>query len=135
MILQLKEELWATKSRVNWTIFGERNTAYFHLTILARRSKNIITSILNDEGVWTHIVEEAKEVFIKNFERLYQTDQIACPQVQNWESEWCMGLDEDEANSLALMPFDKEIWDALKSMKPYIAPGSDGIHVGFYQRF
>ena len=29
MLLQLEEELWAMKSRVNWTIFGERSTAYF----------------------------------------------------------------------------------------------------------
>lgn len=34
--------------------------------------------------------------------------------------------------SMDLMPFDKEIWDALRSMKPYEAPGSDGIHAGFY---
>lgn len=46
-----------------------------------------------------------------------------------------MRLEEEEASSVALMPFDKEIWDVLKSMKPYKAPGSDGIHAGFYQRF
>lgn len=63
VILLLKEELWAMKSRVNWTIFGERNTTYFHMTTLARRSKNRITSILNDEGEWTHNVEEVKEFF------------------------------------------------------------------------
>lgn len=85
------------KSRVNWTIFGERNTFYFHLTTLARRSKNRITSILNDEGVWTHNVEEAQEVFIKSFEKLYQTNQTACSLVQSWDSEWCIRLDEDEA--------------------------------------
>ena len=33
------------------------------------------------------------------------------------------------------MPSDSEIWDTLRSMKPYKAPGSDGIHAGFYQRF
>ena len=57
-ILQLEEDLWVMKSRVNWTIFGERNTSYFHLTTLARRSKNKITSILNDKGVWVHNVEQ-----------------------------------------------------------------------------
>ena len=49
-ILQLEEELWVMKSRVNWTIFGERNTSFFHMTTLARRSRNIISSIMNDEG-------------------------------------------------------------------------------------
>lgn len=36
---------------------------------------------------------------------------------------------------MGLMPSNKEIWDALRSMMPYKAPRSDGIHAGFYQRF
>ena len=134
-ILQLEEELWAMKSRVNWTIFGERNTSFFHMTTLARRSRNIISSILNDEGVWVHNVEQVQEVFTKSFVKLYQTDQSACPMVQRWDSEWCMRLEMDEANAVGPMPFDREIWDALRSMKSYKASGSDGMHAGFYQRF
>ena len=86
MLLQLEEELWAMKSRVNWTIFGERSTAYFHMATITRRSKNRITSILNDEGVWKHNVEEVMEIFIKYFENFYQTDQIFCPMIQNWDT-------------------------------------------------
>ena len=86
VLLQLEEELWAMKSKVNWTIFGERNTTYFHMSTIIRRSKNRITSILNDEGVWDHNVEEVKEIFIKYFENLYETDQVAWPLVQNWDT-------------------------------------------------
>ena len=43
-----------------------------------------------------------------------------------------MRLEAEEANALGLMRSNKEIWDALKSMKPYKAPGSDGMHAGFY---
>lgn len=71
LILQLEEELWAMKSRTNWTIFGERNTAYFHMATLTRRSKNRITSILNNEGIWTYNVEEVKDVFTTIFKKLY----------------------------------------------------------------
>ena len=46
-----------------------------------------------------------------------------------------MRLEMNEANAVGLMPFDSEIWDAFRSMKPYKAPGSDRIHAGFYQRF
>ena len=36
---------------------------------------------------------------------------------------------------MANIPSDGEIWNALKLMKPYKAPGVDGLHVGFFQRF
>ena len=32
-------------------------------------------------------------------------------------------------------PYDKEIWTGLKSMKPYKAPGINGLHARFFQRF
>lgn len=59
------------KSRVNWTIFGERNTSYFHLSTLARRSKNRITNIMNDEGEWVHNVDQVQEEFTNSFVKLY----------------------------------------------------------------
>ena len=43
-----------------------------------------------------------------------------------------MRLEMNEANAVGLMPNDSEIWDALRSMKPYKASGSDRIHAGFY---
>ena len=36
---------------------------------------------------------------------------------------------------MANIPLDGEIWNALKSMKPYKAPDVDGLHAGFFQRF
>ena len=80
-------------------------------------------------------MEQVQEVFTKSFVKLYQTDQSACPMVQRWDSEWCMRLEMDEANAVGPMPSNREIWDALRSMKSYKASGSDGMHAGFYQRF
>ena len=40
LILQLEEELWAMKARIDWIIHGERNTAYSHMSALVRRSRN-----------------------------------------------------------------------------------------------
>lgn len=80
-------------------------------------------------------MEQVQEVFTKSFVKVYQTDQVVYPMVQRWDSEWCMRLKEEEANSMGLMPSDIKIWDAFRSMKPYKAPRSDGMHAGFYQRF
>ena len=45
LILQMEEEIWAMKARIDWVIMGERNTSYFHMSTLVRRSKNKITCI------------------------------------------------------------------------------------------
>jgi len=36
MVLKQEEEIWALKSQVNWMIQGDRNTAFYHVSTLAR---------------------------------------------------------------------------------------------------
>lgn len=74
-ILAMEEELWAMKSRTNWLIQEERNTAYFHLSTLAKHSRNRIVSIKNSLGDWITEIEEVKDAFQKGFVNLYQNDQ------------------------------------------------------------
>ena len=64
LILQLEEELWAMKARTDWIIHGECNTAYSYMSTLVRRSRNIISSILNDNGEQVHNIEEVKDIFV-----------------------------------------------------------------------
>ena len=40
LALTQEEELWALKSRVNWMIQGDRNTAFYHVSTLVRRKRN-----------------------------------------------------------------------------------------------
>ena len=123
------------KSRTNWIILGERNTFYFHISTLRRRSKNKITSVQNNEGEWCHNVEEVKEIFSTSFKKLYKFEQVFCPIAPQWRSDWCAKLSHEDVVSIYNIASDGEIWNALKSMKPYKAPGVDGLHAGFFQRF
>ena len=77
-------------------------------------------------------MEEVKELFQASFIKLYQSEQIFCPMDHPWCSNWCASLDDMQANTLVHTPLDEEIWGALKSMKPYKAPGVDGLHEGFF---
>ena len=49
-ILDQKRDIWALKSRVNWLIMGDRNTSFYHISTLVRRSRNRILSIKNSVG-------------------------------------------------------------------------------------
>ena len=123
------------KSKTKWLIQGERNTAYFHLSTLARRSKNRNVSVKNSMGDWITEIKEVKDVFQKGFVNLYQTEQCCC----KWE---CPTLDilgsrlsEKDAMRIASPPSNMEILKALNTMKPFKAPRIDRLHAGFFQRF
>ena len=109
LILQLEEELLVMKSKTNWIILGERNTSYFHISTLNRRSKNRISCVQNNEGEWCHNIEEVKGIFNSSFKKLYKTEQVFCPIALPWSSNWCAKLSEEEARSTTHIPLDGEI--------------------------
>lgn len=45
-----EELLWFQKSRAKWLECGDRNTRYFHGVTTIRRQRNIISSLLDDNG-------------------------------------------------------------------------------------
>lgn len=50
-------------------------------------------------------------------------------------SNWQVQLAEEDKCSLVELVTLAEIKEALCSMKAYKAPGPEGLHVGFFQRF
>ena len=76
-----------------------------------------------------------KDIFINGFERLYRIDQEVCHKTLDRILVGGNYLSESEARNLAETPSDAEVLFALKSMKAFKAPGLDGLHVGFFQRF
>ena len=64
-VLNQEEEIWALKSRVNWMIQGDRNTAFYHVSTLVRRKRKKILAIKYLVGEWIYQEEDVKE-FMKN---------------------------------------------------------------------
>ena len=50
-------------------------------------------------------------------------------------SQWQPRLTEEEKKSISGVATEEEIKAALWSLKPFKAPGPDGLHAGFFQRF
>uniref|UniRef100_A0A2N9GZ20 DUF4283 domain-containing protein n=1 Tax=Fagus sylvatica TaxID=28930 RepID=A0A2N9GZ20_FAGSY len=103
-ILKLEEDFWALKSRVGWVVEGDRNTKFFHTTTLVRRRYNKIVRIRNNMGDW--IVDSQ---LIRNH------------------------IQQAEALNLTTTVLPLEIKESLWSLKPFKAPGPDGLHPGFFQ--
>ncbi|XP_023872646.1 uncharacterized protein LOC111985234 [Quercus suber] len=50
VVLEQEKDLWALKSRINWMVLGDRNTAFYHVSAITRRKRNLITTIKNEVG-------------------------------------------------------------------------------------
>ena len=121
------------KARTNWLIAGERNTSYFHLSTIVRRSANRISCVKLENEECIYDVDQTKHYFQEGFLKLYTTESLLSTRDMTLEMAYCR-LSAHKAVELACISSNAEIHGALKSMKPYKALGPDGLPSGFFQR-
>lgn len=67
-----KEEIfWKQKSRVTWLNNGDKNTKFFHASVMQRRACNRISGIEVDNGNWTSDPQEVKAEFHRFFSGIF----------------------------------------------------------------
>jgi len=134
-VLSQEEELWALKSRVHWMLYGDRNTSFYHISTLVRRKRNSITAIMSNSGEWLHIEREVKEAIQSGFSELYTTSYSYFALNIPVGSSWQARLFDEKRVSIEGGVSNDEIKAGLWSLKDFKAPGLDGLHAGFFQRF
>ncbi|KAK7836759.1 putative ribonuclease h protein [Quercus suber] len=75
IIMQQEEEYWALKSRLNWAIYGNRNTSFFHVSTLVPCS-----------SIWTAI-----KVGFPVFEKGICWNVGSNSNLKFWEDKWVKG--------------------------------------------
>ncbi|XP_059067610.1 uncharacterized protein LOC131858395 [Cryptomeria japonica] len=69
--LLLREELyWRDKARELWIKEGDSNTKFFHATMKAKSSRNLICSILDEEGVRHSLPEDVEKEAVNYFSKI-----------------------------------------------------------------
>ena len=132
-ILQQEEEFWSVKSRYNWLIQGDKNTKFFHTSALIRRKRNRIACLKDSQGYWVHNEEDVSVLIRVGFKDLFSSSAFNAPR-SVWEiSSWprCLALVDmvHLITNLSIQEVKKGMW----SLKPFKAPGLDGLHDGFFQ--
>ncbi|KAF7829986.1 reverse transcriptase [Senna tora] len=129
-VLKYEEELWASKSRMNWLSLGDSNTKYFHSSVLGRRRQNRITCLRNVVGEWVSKPEEIIELIVNHFRCLYRSS--SCNPLPDWVS-FDIHLPE-LCPTFHVIPSPEEISAALFSLSPNKAAGLDGFQPAFIQK-
>lgn len=123
------------KARISRLVEGHRNIAFYYTSVLVRRRRNRITTMKNRMGNWIHGDSKIANHIRNGFLELFSTSHCSS-QLAEWTPPfWQAGLHKADVAHLEGPLTNAEIWSALWSLKPYKAPGPDGLHAGFFQRF
>ena len=135
LVLNQEEELGALKSRVNWMVQGDRNTAFCHVSTLVRRKRNQIMAIKNAMGEWIHEESDIKGFIRSGFNGIYSTSHESALREYPIMLQCQIRLLDGDRESIGGEVTKEEIKAALWSLKPFKALGPDGLHADFFQNF
>jgi len=126
--------MWFQKARVDQIRDGDRNTRYFHTSTIIRRRFNRVTALRMEDGSWCTDSISMQQLVVSHFRNLFSEDtqqgrspsmpvasfpQLTEPLLQALEG-----------------PFSRlDVAAALNHMQPFKAPGPDGFHAFFFQRY
>ncbi|XP_026429118.1 uncharacterized protein LOC113325103 [Papaver somniferum] len=127
---QIQSEFWGQKARDEYFLEMDRNTRFHHANTNRRRSRNNISALKDESGSWCTTRNDMESILVNDYNKLHTTISPA----KNENILQCIPKVTTAAENLELtrIPEDAEIIQALKSMKPWKAPGPDGFPPGFF---
>ncbi|CAN1120865.1 Transposon TX1 uncharacterized 149 kDa protein [Linum perenne] len=130
LVLSQEEMLWVQKSRANWVIEGDRNTRFFQLATLKRKSVNRIKHLKDDDGNWVEDSEQLLDMVTSHFKNFCQESSDQLGTLRGFSDHI-----QDIYRRLLEKSFTaNDIREAVKTMGSLKAPGKDGFGPIFYQQ-
>ena len=76
-VLRIEEEFWIMKSRVEMLVNGDRNTSFYHTSIIAQKRRNKIVSLRDGNGYWIGNEIDVAEYIRLGFIALYSMGKVS----------------------------------------------------------
>ncbi|CAN1159582.1 Transposon TX1 uncharacterized 149 kDa protein [Linum perenne] len=128
-----EEIRWKQRSNIKWLAAGDRNTLFFHTSVIHRRQRNKISHLQEDNGNWIHSERELTRHNNNYFQNLFTRRQVALNEHDFWDIP---SIVTDEMNNALIQEItDDEIRIAVFSLGAGQSPGPDGFPGHFYQKF
>jgi hypothetical protein len=131
-VLKQEEDYWRQRAKTHWLRDGDSNTKFFHAIASARKKRNNIAKLMNNNG---DVIQDqdgictiAKEYFDHLFTQGTHADEEVTSLMHN-------RVTSEDNISLTKDFVIEEFKEALFSMHSDKAPGPDGLNPGFYKRF
>lgn len=132
----LEEEVfWKQKSRIQWLRSGDKNTKYFHGITKARRNRNTIHSISDENGVLQRGTQQIAQVAQDYFQKLYSSVPIAASRFEEVFSGFERRVTDAMKMDLIKPVTAEEIETAIFDIGAHRAPGPDGFSAIFYHQY
>ena len=126
-----EESLLKQRSRINWLQLGDRNTKFFHNSLLHRQVRNRIHSLQTSTGSIITDQQDMGKLASSYYETLLSAPQPPLPgPMQHLYSNI---ISEDSRLSLNLPITDEDIKAALFSIPDNKSPGPDGYNAYFFK--
>ncbi|KAH7849307.1 hypothetical protein Vadar_016040 [Vaccinium darrowii] len=131
LLLDREEMFYHQRSRVRWLSYGDRNTSFFHTSMIQRRQRNQLLRLKDDQGSWlesevdinAHLGNYFSDLFHSRGNRNLEEVLSVIPEV----------ITPDMNSSLIHAVSDEEIEMAVYQLGALKAPGPDGYPGFFYQ--
>ncbi|KAK4278800.1 hypothetical protein QN277_016598 [Acacia crassicarpa] len=129
-LLELEEQYWWQRSRINWLTAGDKNSRFFHVSTIKRRQRNRITCIKDDGGNWLMDKEAISQNIASFFQNLFATSN---PNSMDAVLNYVDPKISTEMKQSLMSPVSREeIKAAAFSLGSTKAPGPDGFSGIFY---
>lgn len=126
------ESIMREKSREVWLKEGDRNSGFFHTSLINRRSRNTIHAIKDNQNL-IYDPGQIGQYFIHHFKELYKSDHPRIPQtIRDLGGNY---LSQEENLELMRVPSLEEIKYVIWNLHPLKSPGSDGFLGIFFRSY
>lgn len=110
----------------------ERNTRYFHASVVTRRCWNQIVQLKDNKGKWCTDEAQLKQMAYEFYKTLYSKGENRCRRLEKWQFPKLLRASLRWLNREIS---DQEIKIVVFYLGPHKAPGPDGLLASFFQKY
>ncbi|XP_026399079.1 uncharacterized protein LOC113294922 [Papaver somniferum] len=119
------------KSRNKWLTEGASNTSFFHANIRTRRSSNMISELVDDDGNALSDCDQIRDYTVSYFESKFIGEELPIDeQLFHYENDI---IYTEESHRMDVIPTCDEIKAVVYDLGVDSAPGPDGFSGCFYR--